>query len=564
MILRKLDNRIQNRHLHPSIYQKYIKTKDLIKKGVDPEEYRDKGGIDLKTFEALRQRRQDQELLLENSKERFKSQYGSISSTPISVGPCKKIDPVIGTKNALVLLTEFKDKKHTIEPQFFEKLLFSKGSNKSMRDYYLEASWKQLEITGKVINPWFTADGVRADYVDEVPVNKNYPKAQRLVKETILQAKEAGVDFTPFSKDGKIELLIMVFADMGLDREHNIKYIRPHQGRLTDPIEVQKDIWADRYCLISELPKDDLGVFCHEVGHLLGLPDMYKEGYSPIVGQWCLMGIGDHIDDGKTPAHPSAWCKTYLGWKKPEIIDKPPEIHEIPAVADDDGTIYKIEVEGSGGKEYFLMENRQRKGFDSKLPGSGLLIWHINEDRCVYQPPNSDPEHFFLTLIQSDGKNELLKDMTSLNKELGEEEATKLISGDEGDAYPGETLNRSFDEKSIPNSDSYDGKKSLVSITSISDSQDKMQAHMGLQHQYDIAVSSKPTISQINPSVKMIQSFMTMMASDKEKSPVDDGYEDGINDVTENLKEKNGLNSYVEGYRKGYLWGFKTVFRKLK
>ena len=35
------------------------------------------------------------------------------------------------------------------------------------------------------------------------------------------------------------------------------------------------------------------------------------------------------------------------------------------------------------GSEYFLLENRQRIGFDASVPGTGLLIW-----RVVYGRPN--------------------------------------------------------------------------------------------------------------------------------------------------------------------------------
>jgi len=53
----------------------------------------------------------------------------------------------------------------------------------------LEASWNQLDITGKVNDEWYSAAGNRADYADKVPVNRHYPLARKLVKETILQAK---------------------------------------------------------------------------------------------------------------------------------------------------------------------------------------------------------------------------------------------------------------------------------------------------------------------------------------------------------------------------------------
>ena len=569
MFSKKTDRICQERHLHPSVYKKIRKTRDLIEKGLDPEEFPDKGGLDLRTFEALRKRRQDQKQTMMNREEKLVSQYGSLEATPLTVGPCKKIEPVIGTRNVLVLLTEFKDVKHSHDPLEFEDLLFSKGSHKSMRDYYLEASSNQLDITGKVNEKWYSAAGNRVDYVDEVPVNRHYPRARKLVKETILQAKNEGkIDFTPFASDGKIEMLIVVYAGKGLDTGLDINYIRPHQDRLEEPLEVQGGIWADRYCLVSELPFDDIGCYCHEVGHLLGLPDLYKEGYSPVVGSWCLMGIGDHLDNGRTPAHPSAWCKIHLGWREPELIKKPPEIQDIPAVIDDDGVIYKLEVQGSGGREYFLLENRQQKGFDRYLPGNGLLIWHVDESRCVYQAPNSDPEHFFLTLEQSDGKNELQRDMTVLIKEEGVEVAQKELTGDDGDAFPGVTVNRNFDDKSNPNSNSYKGTKSLVRVNSISDSDEVMKAHMGVQTQSRDESRETPADaieSSADETAKLVlQSFIDLMIKEEDEDPYDEGYEAGKLDIIEEEKIKPDLNLFKKGCKQGYSQGYIDAWEKFK
>jgi immune inhibitor A len=555
------EKNLKARHLNPEIYKKVRKTRDLLKKNVDPNEFSDKGGLDLKTFNALKERRNDLQNIVEKGKKKFISQYGSLNSTPLSVGPCRKIKPVIGTKKALVLLTEFEDVKHSHEPSEFSELLFSKGSNKSMRDYYLEASWNQLDITGQVNNQWCSATGKRKDYVDEIPVNRHYPHAQKLVEETVLQAKKQGnIDFNEFAQEGKIDILIVVYSGAGLDTKLNIKYIRPHQDRLPQPLEVQDGVWVDKYCLVSELPFDDLGCYCHEVGHILGLPDLYKEGYSPVVGSWCLMAIGDHNDNGKSPAHPSAWCKLQLGWRKPQLIPELPHLEKIPAVTDDDSVIYKMEVQGSGGGEYFLLENRQQKGFDRYLPGSGLLIWHVDENKCVHQAPNSDPDHFFLTLVQSDGKDELQMDMTALIRKGGD--VRNKLGGDEGDAYPGVTLNRSFDDKTHPNSDSNTGHRSMVSVTSISDSNEIMQAQMGIINPTEI--EQDPTIPiKSKTSELMFKRLLALLTSSNEETPYDEGYHSGKQDIIESLIVEQGLNSYKNGYNQGYQQGYRKAWEKL-
>lgn len=549
----------QSRHLNPSVYKRIRKTENLIQKGMNPEEFRTRGGLDLKTYQALQKRWKDQEQRMEEYKEKIQ-----IKDAP-TTGPCKNIEPVVGTKNALVLLCEFKDIKHSLKSEYFKELLFAKGSNRSMRDYYLEASWNKLDIDGDVNREWYSASGRRLDYVDDIPVQGHYPHARELVRETIIQAKNSrNFDFAPFAKDGKIDILIVIYAGEGQDTKLNIKYIRPHKDRLAEPIEVQKGIWADRYCLIPELPAEDVGCFCHEVGHFLGLPDLYKEGYSPVVGSWCLMAIGDHIENGRTPAHPSAWCKVHLGWCKPQILNQLPLEYEIPAVIDDENAVYKIEVFGSGGKEYFLLENRQQKGFDRNLPGNGILIWHVDETVCLAQAPNYDPQHFFLTLIQADGKQELQRDMMVLIKKEGIEVAMKDLKGDTGDAFPGVTVNRTFDDKSNPNSNSYKGNETMVRVKFISDSDDVMKAQMGLQHQAE-TITTKPIPIEANKSPEFILSqFMTLMTSQKTKTPYDQGYEDGIQDLIEKLKVEENLDSYQEGYRCGYLNEFDKATPKKK
>ncbi|HTX61061.1 MAG TPA: M6 family metalloprotease domain-containing protein [Methanobacterium sp.] len=540
------------RLLNPSIYKKFNVTRELIGKQIDPEEFRYRGGLDLTTYNALQERWQSQHQIMENNKKDVISQYGSLEAAPLSLGPFERIKPVTGTKNALVLLTEFKDVTHVHNTDEFEKLLFSKGSYNSMRDYYLEASWNQLDITGKINEDWYTASNNRSEYVDEA-VDMNYPLARNLVKETIIKAKNSGIDFKPFANNGTIELLIVVFSGFGFDVKHDIKkYIRPHRGQLSEPFEVQSGIFADKYALIPELPLN-LGCYCHEMGHLLGLPDLYNEQFGPIIGSWCIMACGDHIEDGKTPALPSAWCKVHLGWKEPVVIRKLSQNMEIPAIIDDNGVIFKIEISGDGG-EYFLLENRQQKGFDRNLPGNGLLIWHIDENQCIHKAPNSDPKHLGITLEQSDGKNALQSDYSSYRLKEVTDEIRKNMMGDGGDAYPGETVNRTFDENSNPNSDSVKGVKSGANVTQITDSDDLMKAEIGLKHVINVSNGANIRNKPSNRFQVMKKLILSLLNSQKPKNPYDMGYEDAKKDLIE-----NGLNIYQYGYMMGFLHGYEEA-----
>ncbi|MCK4504380.1 MAG: immune inhibitor A [Candidatus Aegiribacteria sp.] len=153
-----------------------------------------------------------------------------------------------------------------------------------------------------------------------------------------------------------------------------------------------------------------LGTMCHEFGHQLGLPDLYDTMTGHVgVGGWDIMGYGQWLMSGYWPSSLSAWSRMYLGWAP--VIE-----------FTDDGTfsltqgdsILRIPLNSS---EYLLIENRQRdpdgdgmcgiNEHDFGLPGSGILIWHIDETRLgEYMNANMvniDPDHKGVDLEEADG-----------------------------------------------------------------------------------------------------------------------------------------------------------------
>ena len=91
---------------------------------------------------------------------------------------------------------------------------------------------------------------------------------------------------------------------------------------------------------------------------------------------------------------------------------------------------------GGGEGEYFLIENRQKIGYDAGLPGHGLIIWHIDESR----KSNSDENHKLVDLEAADGRTDMDQNINY---------------GDAGDPFPGITNNREFGKTTNPNSNLY-------------------------------------------------------------------------------------------------------------
>lgn len=121
------------------------------------------------------------------------------------------------------------------------------------------------------------------------------------------------------------------------------------------------------------------------------------------------------------------------------------------------GTIYRLWTSGGGGNEHFLVENRQKTLYDSYLPGSGLLIWHIDDAKSdnssAWYPGQDATQHYLVALEQADGLYNL-------------EHAAN--SGDAADPFPGSGNKTTFSSLTSPNSDAYLSGATTVAVTNIS------------------------------------------------------------------------------------------------
>jgi hypothetical protein len=237
-----------------------------------------------------------------------------------------------------------------------------------------------------------------------------------------------------------------------------------------------------------------IGVFAHEYGHVLGLPDLYDIDYSSNgIGDWGLMSGGAWgavSRPGDSPVHLCAWGKYALGWIDPVTVSEALTNQVIaPASTHDDVYLFYPNNQ-IDSQEYYLIENRQLIGFDAGLPGTGLAIWHIDEAKATdnnrdnsqecLPPADCTDAHYRVALIQADG----LSDLENGNNR-----------GDGGDLYPGTSENTSFNATTAPNSLRYDESSSHVSISDIAESDETITATLSLSCLVSQSVSGNGRIT---------------------------------------------------------------------
>jgi hypothetical protein len=182
-----------------------------------------------------------------------------------------------------------------------------------------------------------------------------------------------------------------------------------------------------------------------------------------------------------------------LGWLSPTVVQGTKTGVVIPPV-ETSATAYALWKDGTPGRQFFLVENRQRTGFDGDLPGAGLCIWHVDESKFAREntqewwpgKPTGDGQHYLVAIEQADGAWHL---------------EHRTNPGDAGDPFPGTSNRRVFDGASTPNSDSYGAGATGVRVSNISNPNAQLQITADLEAGTPtVAAPDKVVISPDAPS----------------------------------------------------------------
>jgi M6 family metalloprotease-like protein len=379
-----------------------------------------------------------------------------------------KAFPTTGSRKLVCILIGFKDKAFTKTNTEFVNLFnqvgyTTGGATGSVKDYYLENSYGQFNLTVDVFGP-FTASqnmsyyGANDSYGNDVRPRELVTEAVKLAD---AQANYANYDN---DADGKVDAVYVIYAGYGEEAGGGANCIWAHAWNISTITLDGKQISS--YSCSAELRGSSgttitsIGVICHEFGHTLGAPDYYDTNYSTGgqfngTGNWDMMASGSWNNSGLTPAHHNAFTKIYIyNWATATTLSSAANITVLNSA--ENKSFYRINTATSG--EYFLLENREKHKFDAYLPGSGMLIYHVHSGVMTSAASNT---------VNTTHPQRMYPKCASATTNPSSTPSSYGSINSAGCPYPGSANKTSFTDTTTPHSKSWAGANTAKPITSI-------------------------------------------------------------------------------------------------
>jgi M6 family metalloprotease-like protein len=365
----------------------------------------------------------------------------------------------------------------------------------SVYDYYRWVSNGRLTIIGNVVarvmlphDHYYYGYGSNGLYTTS-PVNNMLGALRDALKQC--QSTVTWSDYD-LDRDGYVDMLWMVHAGTGGEAGRDRSDFWSITTRMSGPWNggAAYETWEhvpgsttqymriDRFSTMPEqssfVPPQmtEIGVFCHEFGHALGLPDLYDTsslgGASNMgPGNWALMSSGAYGVNGSTPSEPShlgAWSLTFLGWAT-TTTPADDQTMVLPPI-ERSSQVVNFWFQGEPSPEHFLIENRQRLDFDEFLPSPGLIVTHVDESVIGALLGSNRINAGFtpgLRIVEADGRGDLV---------------SGADRGDPSDPYPGSTHAAKLDDDTPGNTRTFAGAVTNIGLSNFTPSGTDMSVHV--------------------------------------------------------------------------------------
>ncbi len=371
----------------------------------------------------------------------------------------------VGQKRGLVILVNFTDKRmnSTHTKSFYDKRFNEQGYTDSygaigsVRDYFLDQSYQQLDINFDIVGPVTLSNNMAYYGGNDYSGNDKHPC--EMVCEAIALA-DASVNYADYdwNGDGTVDQVYVIYAGYGESQGASSNTIWPHEWALSagkrsgdgSGAQFLDGVTIDTYAVSCELSGytgsviDGIGTAVHEFSHCLGYPDMYDYNGATTPLNWDVLDMGSYngpASRGEVPAAYTSYERMTAGWISPIVLDKPCRVKDMPALNDE--PVAYIIYNDAHQDEYYMLENRQQKRWDTYTGGHGMMIFHIDYDANAWakNTVNADKNRPRMMFIAADNH------YGSYQYGYGYEESESQRAGD---PFPGTSNNTALTDHTTP------------------------------------------------------------------------------------------------------------------
>ena len=311
----------------------------------------------------------------------------------------------LGEQTFLMILVNHTGATWTHTREAYDSLLNQTGYSRnnhfgSVRDYYIRQSGGLFQPTFKVIGPYNVGMSVAGNDV-------------KVMQAALDSAVKAGdlTDLSVYAKesDGHVFVGLVLAGNTSQGAGSGVIYMgwndRSRVGKTT----------VGRYVYIPELGDynstelDGMGTFAHEFGHVLGLPDLYQTNTSAgtrrTPGNYDVMDVGCYNNwesnnvYGTHVPNMSSLERGWLGWLSTTQLSAVSGVYSVPGY---DSANFAYEIPTADTDQWFALENRTQSGWDSSIPGHGLLIWHIDYDQDTWDKNGVNNDVQYVDIEEAD------------------------------------------------------------------------------------------------------------------------------------------------------------------
>ncbi len=328
--------------------------------------------------------------------------------------------PSTGEVRSLAILVDYQDVHFTTpnaQDYFYRRLneegFSDNGATGSARDFYIASSNGKFRPIFDVVGPVELPN--KRSYYGR---NNSWTGADEHPEQMVIHACQLLDDEVDFSlydadDDGIIDNIYVFYAGTGEASGGPSESVWPHswdvlyaggQNYRFDGKALNHYACSNEWMAVYGGVPDGIGTFCHEFGHVLGLPDLYdtvNQGSGNGPGTWSTMAGGPYNNNSRTPPTFSSYERNALSWLDFQTISGAASVDLDHLLESNFSCLIPSDKE----TEFFFLENRQLQGWDAFLPHHGMLVWHIDYDKKVFNDNvvNNDATHQYVDLVEAGG-----------------------------------------------------------------------------------------------------------------------------------------------------------------